>query len=143
MGLCGVGCLHSIAKWVLVLCFLAFCIQYWLNKKQHLTSGEEIAAIVKKYSGKCKNQLTINCLHSSHANDMQYTSIHFISLLNICIVIVEYIRCVYTIGLYVLEYIKRFLLFGAMEEKLYEFDLFFKYWVSACRCITRKIIPLI
>ncbi|XP_011444972.1 sigma non-opioid intracellular receptor 1-like [Crassostrea angulata] len=51
MGLCGVGCLHSIAKWVLVLCFLAFCIQYWLNKKQHLTSGEEIAAIVKKYSG--------------------------------------------------------------------------------------------
>lgn len=59
MGLCGVGCLHSIAKWVLVLCFLAFCIQYWLNKKQHLTSGEEIAAIVKKYSGKCKNQLTI------------------------------------------------------------------------------------
>lgn len=139
MGLCGVGCLHSIAKWVLVLCFLAFCIQYWLNKKQHLTSGEEIAAIVKKYSGKCKNQLTIVYILVMPT----ICSIHFISLLNICIVIVEYIRGVCTIGLYVLEYIKRFLLFGVMEEKLYEFDLFFKYWVSACRCITREMIPLI
>lgn len=137
MGLCGVGCLHSIAKWVLVLCFLAFCIQYWLNKKQHLTSGEEIAAIVKKYSGKCKNQLTMNCLHSSHANDMQYTFYQF----------TKYMYCdcwILQIGLYVLEYTKRFLLFGAMEEKLYEFDLFFfKYWVSACRCITKEMIPLI
>nr|XP_022338233.1 sigma non-opioid intracellular receptor 1-like [Crassostrea virginica] len=51
MGLCSFGCLHSVAKWVLLLCFLAFCIQYWLNKKDHLTSGEEIAVLVKKYAG--------------------------------------------------------------------------------------------
>lgn len=92
MGLCGVSCLHSIAKWVLVLCFLAFCIQYWLNKKQHLTSGEEIAAIVKKYSGNLlksvDNQVyTCTLYPANHANEIQYT---FISLLNRCFVIVEY-----------------------------------------------------
>lgn len=92
MGLCGVSCLHSLAKWVLVLCFLAFCIQYWLNKKQHLTSGEEIAAIVKKYSGnllKSADNQVYTPYSANHANEIQYTCT-FISLLNRCIVIVEY-----------------------------------------------------
>lgn len=141
MGLCGVGCLHSIAKWVLVLCFLAFCIQYWLNKKQHLTSGEEIAAIVKKYSGKCKNQLTINCLHSSHANDMQYTFYQF--------TIYMYCDCWIHQGRIhwrpVRPWIHKTISFVWCNGRkiIWIWPFFFKYWVSACRCITREMIPLI
>ncbi|XP_061163569.1 sigma non-opioid intracellular receptor 1-like [Saccostrea echinata] len=51
MWCCSVSCIHSTVKLVLLLCFLTFCIQFWLSKKEHLTSGDEVAVLVKKYAG--------------------------------------------------------------------------------------------
>ncbi|KAK3104742.1 hypothetical protein FSP39_009070 [Pinctada imbricata] len=50
--MCSFVTLFHLAKWIVCICFLIFCIQYWLYKKEFLSSEEEIAVLSKKFVGK-------------------------------------------------------------------------------------------
>ncbi|KAK6177504.1 hypothetical protein SNE40_015594 [Patella caerulea] len=43
--------LRAVVKWIIVLCFAIFCIQYWLDHKSFVFSHDEIAAITKNHIG--------------------------------------------------------------------------------------------
>ncbi|XP_060074119.1 sigma non-opioid intracellular receptor 1-like [Ylistrum balloti] len=44
------GFIYSVAKWIIFIVFLIYCVNFWLRTKSYLTDDAEIAAIATKYA---------------------------------------------------------------------------------------------